>query len=108
MESLSQQLAELVRALNQVGATVEGASIGLQVKLDKASDRLGTSLDASIKSLVESMEHVANTSRPAYLFVGLSRRHRCTRGHSSPAVFWRGPLAKVSEAILAPGMFAHI
>jgi hypothetical protein len=60
---LLKRLANLTDVLKNVGSDVERASIGVQVKMDSASDRLAGSLDTSIERLVNSLDGLAAAAK---------------------------------------------
>jgi hypothetical protein len=65
IDAVPKAIEKLTEAINHFGAVAETASVGLQVKMDKAAVRLGESLDGSIAKLIASMDTASAASTEA-------------------------------------------
>jgi hypothetical protein len=65
MGILSLHMQSLTKALDDVGGAVQSASAGLQVKMDKAADRLGSSIGESVQLLVASLDSASAAAKEA-------------------------------------------
>lgn len=72
----AQEKAEILsKSLDNVGGAVQAASVGLQVKMDKATDRLGESIGEHIGSLVASLDKATTAANSAAIASGKHARN---------------------------------